>query len=489
MARPEAVEKTREKATAGGRSLLFTVAMWVAPALIALVAGTAFVTGSTATSLADSAYDRSIAGALRAIDLNISTESGGIGVELPYPLFEAFEATASGAVYFRVATEDGLVEIGDSFLPRPRDFSGDGFYFYNDEFLGAPIRMGIFKRRLTQPLYGAAKPQTIILQVAESMQSRNAFRFELIKSAAALNLVCVFAVVVLLLAGLSRALSPLSALRTGFERRDPNDLSPVDASALPREIRPLVDTFNRLLGRHTAQAEAQRHLLDDASHQLRTPIAVLRTQIDYALHTSAAEERVSVLQAMRRIVERASRTTTHFLTMARIRNFASDIAPDTHMPIDIKALLTELARMRLSDARRQRVDLNLDLPERTVYANGSETLIFEALSNLLDNAIHHSPKQGNITLQVEPLDNFLRITLIDQGPGMSQELIDKIGQRHLDQTSNRDGAGLGLAVVVEIAQAHEGTLTLQNRTSGGLKATLTLPSPPATSKSRALTAS
>ncbi|MGF9564745.1 sensor histidine kinase [Neorhizobium sp. JUb45] len=481
--------KIKAEARSAGRSLLFTVTMWVAPALVALVAGTAFITGSTATNLADSAYDRSIAGALRAIDLNISTESGGIGVELPYPLFEAFEATASGAVYFRVATEDGMVEIGDSFLPRPRDFSGTGFHFYNDEFLGAPIRMGIFKRKLKQPLYGAAEPQTIVLQVAESMQSRDAFRFEIIKSTAALNLACVFAVIILLLAGLTRALSPLSALRAGFERRDPNDLSPVDASALPREIRPLVDTFNRLLGRHTAQAEAQRHLLDDASHQLRTPIAVLRTQIDYALHTSAAEERISVLQAMRKIVERASRTTTHFLTMARIRNFASDTAPDTHRPVDIKALLTELARMRLADARRQRVDLDLDLPDQDVYANGSEILIFEALSNLLDNAIRHSPKQGNITFLLEPSDGLLRITLIDQGPGMSQEMIDRIGERHLDPAHHREGAGLGLAVVVEVAQAHGGALTLRNRTEGGLEAALTLPSPATAAKNRTLTAS
>lgn len=457
-----------------GRSLLLTVAIWVAPALIALVAGTAFVTGSTATSLADSAYDRSIAGALRAIDLNISTQSGGIGIELPYPLFEAFEATASGAVYFRVATEDGLVEIGDSFLPQPRAFSGEGYHFYNDVFLDKPVRMGIFKRTLQKPLYGAAKPQTIIIQVAESMQSRDEFRFEIIKSTAALNLVCVIAVVALLLAGLSRALSPLSALREGFEQREPNDLSPVDAKALPREIHPLVDTFNRLLSRHAAQAEAQRHLLDDASHQLRTPIAVLRTQIDYAIDSRSADERLSVLQAMRAIVERAARTTTHFLSMARVRNFANDILPDATLPVDVNALLTELARIRLADARRNRVDLNIDAPDEPILASGSETLIFEALSNLLDNAIRHSPKYGSITMQIDAASGLMHVRFSDQGPGMDEAMIDKIGARHLDQTGNRDGAGLGLAVVVEVARAHGGDLTLRNRDDGGLEATLTL---------------
>lgn len=475
--------------TGTGRSLLFTLSAWVAPALVALVAGTAFVTGQTATSLADSAYDRSIAGALRAIDLNISTESGGIGVELPYPLFEAFEATASGAVYFRVATEDGLVEIGDSFLPRPRDFDGDGFHFYNDEFLGTPVRMGILRRTLDRPLYGATKPQTITLQVAESMLSRDAFRMDIIKSTAALNLFCVVAVVALLLAGLMRALSPLSALRGGFEQRDPNDLSPVDGNALPREIRPLVDTFNRLLGRHAAQAEDQRKFLDDASHQLRTPIAVLRTQIDYALYARTEDERISVLNAMRQIVERAARTTTHFLTLARTRNFANQLQTDTRSSVDVGALLTELARMRLADTRRRRIDLNLDLPDEQIFARGSETLIFEAASNLLDNAIRHSPDSGAVTVQLDPQGDHLKIAIIDEGPGMRPDDIERMGDRHLEQTGNRDGSGLGLAVALEIARAHGGHLMITNRSQGGLEAVLLLPTITTATKGSTLTAS
>lgn len=475
--------------TGSRRSLLFTLAVWVAPALVVLVAGTAFVTGSTATSLADSAYDRSIAGALRAIDLNISTESGGIAVELPYPLFEAFEATASGAVYFRVATEDGLVEIGDSFLPAPREFDGDGFHFYNDEYLGTPIRMGLLKRTLAKPLYGAEKPQTIVLQVAESMQSRDEFRFEIIRSTAALNLLCVISVVVLLLAGLARALSPLSALRAGFEHRDPNDLSPVDGAALPREIRPLVDTFNRLLGRHGRQAETQRKFLDDASHQLRTPIAVLRTQIDYALGTKTEKERRHALEAMRQVVERAARTTTHFLTMARTRNFASTIQPEARVLVNVGALLTEIARMRLPDARRKRLDLNLDLPDEDVFARGSETLIFEAVSNLLDNAIRHSPEAGAIGMQLERRQDRLRIVVVDTGPGMQPDDIGRVGSRHLETGGHRGGAGLGLAVVLEIAEAHDGNLTLTNRPEGGLEAVLSLPARANVMEARTLTAS
>lgn len=464
----------RSPSSGSGRSLLLTLMIWIAPALLALLVGTALVTGSTATTLADSAYDRSIAGALKAIDLNISTESGGLGVELPYPLFEAFEATASGSVYFRVTTSDGLVDIGDSFLPNPQAFTGDGFRFYNETFMDARVRMGVLRRTLEKPLYGAVSPQTIIVQVAESMQSRDAFRFEIIKSTAVLNLLCVIAVVGLLIAGVARALAPLSTLRTSFEQRDPNDLSAVDDTSLPREISPLVDTFNRLLSRHAAQAEAQRHLLDDASHQLKTPIAVLRTQVDYALYSRGEDERRSVLEAMRTVIERAARTTAHFLTMARARALLHEIDPAMRAPVDIKALLIELARMRLPDARRRRVDVNLDLPDANIHANGSETLIFEAVSNLLDNAIRHSPQGAGVTLCVVIVGGTVEICLADEGPGMKTEDIDQVGRRHIDLGQSRTGTGLGLAVVVAIAQAHAGSLRLANRPEGGLAATLTL---------------
>lgn len=465
------------------RSMWLTLIFWIAPALVALVVGAVLVTGSTATNLADSAYDRSIAGALRAIDLNISTESGGIGIELPYPLFEAFEATASGKVYFRVSTEDGLVQLGDSFLPEPQPVSDGGFHFYNDTFLGTPVRMGILKRVLDKPLYGAAVPQTIVIQVAESMQSRDQFRSEIVKRMAVLNLVSLIAVIVLLVAGVTRALSPLAALRAGFEKRDPDDLSPVDPSGLPQEVHPLIDTFNRLMGRHAKQAETQRQFLDDASHQLKTPIAVLRTQIDYALLAGDRDEQRSTLESMRGIVERAARTTSHFLSLARARNFAQESGSASHRPIDLKALLTELARMRLADARRLRVDLDLDLPETETRINGSETLLFEAVSNLLDNAIRHSPRGGSITLSLETEGSETCIRLVDQGPGMEPDALARAGDRFIETSGPRAGSGLGLAVVMAVAEAHGGSFAIRNGPERGLIAELRFRAAGITSKS------
>ncbi|KQT52291.1 MULTISPECIES: sensor histidine kinase N-terminal domain-containing protein [unclassified Aureimonas] len=179
MAGPEARVASHETA----RPLWLTLALWTVPGLVFLLAAGLWVSATTLHELSDSAYDRSLAGAVRAINLNISTESGGVGVELPYPLFESFQATASGEVFFRVSTEDGLVQIGDALLPPPPALSVGEISFYDATYFDRPIRVAVFKRPLDRPLYGASNAQNIVIEVAETTGSREAFRQSLIHRA------------------------------------------------------------------------------------------------------------------------------------------------------------------------------------------------------------------------------------------------------------------------------------------------------------------
>lgn len=446
------------------RSLTRTLLWWIAPALVVLVGGAMLLAASTANHLADSAYDRSLAGAIRAIEMNISTD-GGLSVELPYPLFESFELTAAGEVYFRISTDDGLVLIGDTFLPAAPRVEDGAFRFYNAEYLGVPVRVGAFRSPLSSPLYGETGPESLLIEVAESTLSRDAFRLGILRDAALLNVVFVCAVILLLIAGLRRALRPLVALRTGFDRRAPDDLSPVASQGLPQETRPLIDAFNNLLARHGRQAAQQRQFLDDASHQLKTPIAVLRTQIDYALRAPEAG-RLDALTSMRGIAERAGRTTDLFLGLARARNFAQ--AGAAMAPVALDTMLRELARMHLAAARRKRIDLALDLPDAPVTLNAAEGLLFEAVGNLIDNAIRLSPKGGTVTITACDGDP-VRIVVTDQGPGMDDARLARVGDRFFD------GTGLGLAIVGAVAEGHGGSFSAQNLPQGGLGAEILMP--------------
>ena len=125
---------------------------------------------------ANAAYDRSLLGAIKAMDANISTESGGLGVELPYRMLEFFELTASGHVYYRVATEGGLVEIGNADLPPPARPLVTGRPQFSDAvYFGEPVRVGSYARVLDRPLAGHSAPQRVVIQVAETLESRQAF--------------------------------------------------------------------------------------------------------------------------------------------------------------------------------------------------------------------------------------------------------------------------------------------------------------------------
>lgn len=463
------------------RPLWLMLALWTVPGLVFLLAAGLWLSAASLHELSDSAYDRSLAGAIRAIDLNVSTESGGVGVELPYPLFESFQATASGEVYYRISTDDGLVQIGDALLPQPPPLSAGEMQFYDALYFERPIRVAAFKRSLDRPLYGAAAAQSIVIEVAETTGSREAFRRDLIRRAISRDVLAVLAAAALLALGVRFALAPLAALKDRLDRREPDDRSRIDGAGLPREVRPLVGAVNDLLQRHRERGEVQRRFIDDASHQLKTPIAVLRSQVDFALDAADPDVTRKTLAAMRPIIDRAGRMTTQLLALARAEN-AVLLDPAQEADVNLPKLLRDVARLHLAQARRGRIDLEIEVPDEPLVMRGSEALIFEAVSNLLDNALRASPRNGRVVLKGAHAGDgrWLQVDVRDEGSGMDSEQLKRAGERFGDRervsgTTNTDRTGLGLSIVAAIARAHGGELILGNGASGGLLAALRFP--------------
>lgn len=464
------------------RPLWQKLASWTIPAIAFLLGAGLWLTMLNMKELSDSAYDRSLAGAIRAIDLNISTESGGVGVELPYPLFESFQTTADGEVFFRVSTDDNLVQIGDALLPPPPDDVSPGSYVFSDaRYLGREVRIGVYKRPLQTPLYGAPTAQNIIIEVAETTGSRQAFRDEIFRRALWRDAAVVFASILFLALGAHVAIRPLASLQERLERRDPQDRTRlVPPARLPSEVVPLVAALNGLIDRYREQGEAQRRFIDDASHQLKTPIAVLRAQIDYALAETAPEARTEALLSMRTVVERAGRTMTQLLALARAKNARLLTNQPDGVPSP-EALLTDVARLHLSRARQRRIAIEVEMagPDRPMP--GQRDLLFEALSNLVDNAIRHSLPGGRVILRTEPAADArsIALTVLDEGPGFQDADISLPRERFHEagDRSPSGGSGLGLAIAEAIARAHGGSLRLANREPTGAAATIDLPLP------------
>lgn len=457
-------------------SLRRTLTVALAVGMLVVLAAEGILAWRTAVEAANAAYDRSLLGAIKAIDANISTESGGLGVELPYRMLEFFQLTASGSVYFRVATEDGLVTIGDAELPPPVVPLVTGRPQFRDTaYYGTPVRMASYARQLDPPLAGRTASERVVIQVAEALTSREQFTRTLVQQAIARDLALVLVALLLMAVAVGWALRPLARLRGEVAARPPQDLTPIEAPAIPADVRPLVDAINVHVDHIRRLAAAQRRFVDDASHQLRTPLATLATQVAVALRQQDPQALREVLHAVKDQLDETIRQTNQMLALARVDS--AELVLET---LDLAAFAAEIARQCWREAGQRGIDLGLDAPDApdaAVLVRAHRPLLQEALNNLLHNALRHVPAGGHVTVRVEAAGAEARLAVVDDGPGIPAAERARAGERFF-RASNTVGAGsgLGLAIARALAERHGGRLELDAGPGGtGLAVTIVLP--------------
>ncbi|MEK8050989.1 sensor histidine kinase N-terminal domain-containing protein [Ideonella sp. DXS22W] len=432
-----------------GATLRTRLLAMLLPGLSGVLALGLWTTRGDAVHAANAAFDRSLLGAIKSMDLSVSTASGGLSVEQPYRLFEFFELTASGPVHFRVATDDGLVEIGSPDLPPPPQPLADGQpQFYDAQYLDQPVRIGALRRPLDPPVGDA---RHVLIQVAETTGSRERFTATFVQRAL-LRDAGVLGVLVLAVAWASAwALRPVRRLAEATRRRAADDLRALPATGLPSDLVPLVDAINQQVARTSALLAQRRQFLDDASHQLRTPLTTLRAQLDYALRETDPARSREAIDALSRELAHATRATNQLLALARAD--AGVLQPER---VELRALAREVALALLPQARALGVDFGVEADEQAVDAVGDRLQLREALSNLAHNALVHG--MGPVTLEAaaEPGGGW-RLGVVDAGPGLPPEVLARLGERFVKGRGSR-GAGLGLSMARAVAERHGGRL-------------------------------
>lgn len=454
-------------------SLRRALLVLLVPGLLLVGAAEVWQTWRTAVDAANAAYDRSLLGAIKAMDANISTASGGLAVELPYRMLEFFELTASGHVYFRVATENGLVEIGSADLPPPTGVLVTGQPVFRDAvYFDDPVRVGSYARVLDKPLGGQVAGQRLVIQVAETLESRQAFTRTLVLQAIARDVLLLVVATGLMVLAVSWALRPLARLRGEVQARSPQDLRPIDALSIPAEVLPLVDAINFHIERNRQQTEARQRFVDDASHQLRTPLTTLTTQVGFALREVDPDRQREVLMAIKNQLEETIRQTNQMLALARVDS--AELALEV---TDVTLIAEKLTRDWWLEARDSGIDLGFEPDHQPLLLNVHSALLKEALSNLLHNAIRYTPRGGQVTVKLRHNTDSGIIAVLDSGPGLSTEEIDRAGDRFFrGSNSTQPGSGLGLAIVRSIATRLGGELRLGANPEGpGLIASVVLP--------------
>jgi two-component system sensor histidine kinase TctE len=325
------------------------------------------------------------------------------------------------------------------------------------------------------PIGNANRPQSMLVQVAKSTALRTELARDIFIDIVLPLSLLMLLTSVLVWAGISRGLSPLRHLRRLVENRSSRDLAPLEVEDAPAEVRTLARAINSLLGEVNAQVAGQRRFIADAAHQLRTPLAGLKSQTELArVELSLAQpDPAALTQRLSQIetsVARSIRLVNQLLALAR----AEPDAPLPLAPLDLARLAREVTMEAVPRALAKHIDLGLDAAPDSLLISGHEALLREMLGNLIDNAIQYCPAGSEIGVRVLDGGGQALIEVADNGPGIPPEERERVFERFYRgrMEGQGKGCGLGLAIVQEIARRHHGEVSLAERQPQGLVVTV-----------------
>ena len=311
-----------------------------------------------------------------------------------------------------------------------------------------------------------------LVQVRDAVRERRHLIVDIVKGLAKPLAVALPLLALFVWLAVGRAFRPLARVSDEISRRDPGYLAPLEGD-VPSEVAPLVARLNALLARVQASLEGERRFTSDAAHELRTPLAALRAQLQVAQGATGAAEREHALDRALAAGDRATRVVEQLLTLARLEHNAwREVA----RPFDLRRIAAEAIAERAERARGARVELALE-GEASAQAVGHAGLAAIALGNLLDNAIRHSPPDTLVSVALSREAGRIAARVRDQGPGIPPARREEALGRftRLDDEA-REGSGLGLSIVARIAELHGAPLSLGEGPGGlGLEATLRFP--------------
>ncbi|MFC4932041.1 sensor histidine kinase [Massilia sp. GCM10023247] len=444
---------------------------WLILPLVALVALNAISLYRDALEAADIAYDRSLLASTRALAERVSVRDGKVTADVPYVALDSFETDTLGRIYYKVTGLQGETVSGYGDLPPvPKHVPRSDLYpalvrFYHADYNGEPVRIAA----LLQPVFGDTIRGIALIQVGETLDARHALSRRILVDTLLRQALLVLAVATLVWFAVRLVLRPLMRLKNEVETRALSDLSDVDPALVHKEVRPLVTAMNGAMARMQDLVASQRRFIADASHQLRTPLTVLKTQAELALREDDPAAMRAIVRSLAGTTDSAIHLANRLLTLARIEHGGGALA--LQAPVSLAALARQVGLELAVPAVQKGIDLALEVEDGIdTTVQGQELLLHELVSNLADNAIRYTPPGGSVQLRVRRQAAGVLLEVADSGPGIAPGEHDKVfmpfyrAQATLE--ANPGGTGLGLAIVRDIADMHGATLALGRGADG-----------------------
>jgi two-component system, OmpR family, sensor histidine kinase TctE len=460
-ARVSLTERTSTAATRGSGGLFASggfassirrrLLILLLPSLLALMLAGVFVNYHAAMLIVSAAYDHRLGDAARGLAARVVVAGPGGAPRIDLSPATGAESSALrlGILMYSIRDSRGTLLAGDSRL-MPARAGASNPSFADASFQGQDFRLATYRLPIGRDVAA--------ISVAEPAALRAGAGHFILASTWLMDFIQVDVTLLLVWIAVHFGLKPLLALRRQIETRSARELQPLAVSHVPSEVRPLVDTLNLLFEMLDEAARAQRQFVADTAHQLRTPIAGLMGHLELLMRDQAAappvRERLAQLHdAMGRLAHSANQ----LLALARADPSAG--ATDGFEGVELERLVGRVVALNVDRALESGHDLGAETAPATI--RGNPRLLEDLLANLVDNALTYTPAAGHVTVRSGVTRGKAFLEVEDDGPGIAKSERARVRQRfyRIPGTTGR-GCGLGLAIVDEIARAHDATVLI-----------------------------
>ncbi len=446
------------------------------PVLLFIVVDTV-VLYRQALAAVNTAYDRTLLASAKAIGEHVGAygeaDQASLRAVVPYAALEVFEADNRSRMIYRISSIDGQLIDGFEDLPLWRgQIPPLGPYaalvdFYDDNYRSDPVRVAV----LLQPVAMQKARAMAIVQVAETLELRHTLARKILIDTLWRQLALVLVIALVVFVVVQRATRPVRQLSSQLQSRRDDDLSALQVTEAPGELQPLIEATNSTMQRLAHLLAHQKRFVRDTAHQLRTPLAVLKVQVQSALRGDVEPQ--LGLQEISHTVQRATVLANQMLALAKVAQLAQEVSADVQ---DWANILREVA-LDLSPLIAAK-ELDFEISTHPAPIRTHDWMLRELSRNLLHNAIRYSPEHGRLGVNLHTDKHFAALVISDSGPGLSAELQLRLFQP-FSAGQTHSGSGLGLAICHEIVQTLQGQIELHNRVEHGhvhgLDATVRLP--------------
>jgi len=437
-------------------SLRFKLLQWLVITLMAVNVAAAAAAYWLAWIPAQSALDQSLADAAWALVPHVKETDSAVELRLSQQAEQILRVDHLDEVFFVVRDLDGNTIAGDRDFPELKVPATDKSWIaYGASMRGEDVRVTSLRTHVGD--------ETILIGAAETRVKRQEIRLRILMSLLALELLVILLIPAVIWLVLNRGLQPLRDMQTNLEQRTSDDLSPLPLQNSPVEIKPFIRAMNDLLARVQDSARARQDFLADAAHQLRTPLAGLRAQLEWMKsHHRDDPETAQSASLMLASTERMARQANQLLALARSE--PANFERQRLERLSLDALVAESVQQFVEEALKKNIDIGFDLQPTQVA--GDRFLLRDMIDNLVDNAIRYSPSGSVVTVSCMQVEGHGILTVEDSGPGIPEPEKGRVFNRFYRLDQSQPGTGLGLAIVRDIARDHDAVIDVRSGPEG-----------------------